>query len=70
MVFIGDSENNCLMSNEGYSDFGDIPGYILLIVVSTAFNENRLRAALAHEFNHNVRFTYEPFNHGDISVEE
>ncbi len=67
-ILLGDSENNTLMASEGYSGFGGIPGYILLIVVPNEFNKNRLKSALAHEFNHNVRFTYEPFNHGDVSV--
>ncbi|MGL9727970.1 DUF2268 domain-containing protein [Enterococcus sp. DIV0756] len=69
-ILLGDSENNILMASEGYSGFGGIPGYILLIVVPNAFNRTRLKSALAHEFNHNVRFTYEPFNHGDVSVED
>ena len=69
-ILLGDPENSVLMASEGYSGFGGIPGYILLIVVPNEFNRTRLRSALAHEFNHNIRFTYEPFNHGDISVED
>lgn len=69
-ILLGDPENSVLMASEGYSGFGGIPGYILLIVVPNEFNRTRLKSALAHEFNHNVRFTYEPFNHGDISVED
>lgn len=69
-ILLGDSENNILMASEGYSGFGGIPGYILLIVVPNTFNQSRLASALAHEFNHNIRFTYEPFNHGDVTVEE
>lgn len=69
-ILLGDPENTVLMASEGYSGFGGIPGYILLIVVPNEFNRTRLRSALAHEFNHNIRFTYEPFNHGDISVED
>lgn len=69
-ILLGDPENTVLMASEGYSGFGGIPGYILLIVVPNEFNRTRLRSALAHEFNHNIRFTYEPFNHGDVSVED
>lgn len=69
-ILLGDSENSVLMASEGYSGFGGIPGYILLIVVPNEFNRTRLKSALAHEFNHNIRFTYEPFNHGDVSVED
>lgn len=69
-ILLGDPENTVLMASEGYSGFGGIPGYILLIVVPNEFNRTRLRSALAHEFNHNIRFTYEPFNHGNVSVED
>ncbi|MGE7094487.1 DUF2268 domain-containing putative Zn-dependent protease [Lysinibacillus sp. NPDC048646] len=47
-----------------------MPGYILLMVVPNEFNKKRLKSALAHEFNHKVCFTFEPFNHGDVTVEE
>lgn len=67
-ILIGDQDNTILMASEGYSGFGGIPGYILLIVVPNDFNKNRLTSALAHEFNHNVRFSFQPFNHGDVSV--
>ena len=69
-ILLGDEENTILMASEGYSGFGGIPGYILLIVVPNAFNRTKLKSALAHEFNHNVRFTHEPFNHGDVTVGE
>lgn len=69
-ILLGDPENGVLMASEGYSGFGGIPGYIMLIVVPNDLNRTRLKSALAHEFNHNVRFTYEPFNHGDVSVED
>lgn len=69
-ILLGDSENKLLAANESYSGFGGIPGYIMLIVVPNDFNSPRLKSALAHELNHNVRFTYEPFNYGDVSVED
>lgn len=69
-IFLADPENKIVMASEGYSGFGGIPGYLILIVFPNDFNKTRLKSALAHEFNHNVRFTYAPFNHGDVSVEE
>ena len=69
-ILLGDKENSILTASHGYSGFGGIPGFILLIVIPNSFNKTRLKSALAHEFNHNVRFTYEPFNHGNVSVEE
>lgn len=69
-ILLGDEDSQQIQVNKGYSGFGGIPGYIILMVVSNDFNKKRLKSALAHEFNHNVRFTFEPFNHGDVTVEE
>lgn len=69
-ILLGDPENKILMASEGYSGFGGLPGYMMLLVYPNDFNKTRLKSALAHEFNHNIRFTYEPFSHGDVSVEE
>lgn len=69
-ILLGDPENTILMASEGYSGFGGIPGYLLLIVIPNGFNQDKLKSAIAHEFNHNVRFTYQPFNHGDVTVGE
>lgn len=69
-ILLGDGDSQEMKVNKGYSGFGGIPGYIMLMVVPNDFNKKRLKSALAHEFNHNVRFTFEPFNHGDVTVEE
>ncbi len=69
-ILLGDEDSQEMEVNKGYSGFGGIPGYIMLMVVPNDFNKKRLKSALAHEFNHNVRFTFEPFNHGDVTVEE
>ncbi|MGE7693776.1 DUF2268 domain-containing protein [Lysinibacillus sp. NPDC094177] len=69
-ILLGDEDSQEMKVNKGYSGFGGIPGYILLMVVPNDFNKKRLKSALAHELNHNVRFTFEPFNHGDVTVEE
>ncbi|MBV7392102.1 DUF2268 domain-containing protein [Enterococcus sp. ALS3] len=69
-ILLADPENKIVMASEGYSGFGGIPGYMILIVFPNDYNRTRLKSALAHEFNHNIRFTYAPFNHGDVSVEE
>ncbi|MGE7916837.1 DUF2268 domain-containing protein [Lysinibacillus xylanilyticus] len=69
-ILLGDEDSQEMKVNKGYSGFGGIPGYILLMAVPNDFNKKRLKSALAHEFNHNVRFTFEPFNHGDVTVEE
>lgn len=69
-ILLGDEDSREMETNKGYSGFGGIPGYIMLMVVPNEFNKDRLKSTLAHEFNHNVRFTFEPFNHGDVTVEE
>ncbi|MCL1702605.1 DUF2268 domain-containing protein [Lysinibacillus sp. Bpr_S20] len=69
-ILLGDEDSQEMKVNKGYSGFGGIPGYIMLMIVPNDFNKKRLKSALAHEFNHNVRFTFEPFNHGDVTVEE
>jgi len=69
-ILLGDKDSKEMEVNKGYSGFGGIPGYIMLMVVPNEFNKKRLKSALAHEFNHNIRFTFEPFNHGDVTVEE
>ncbi|KOS59783.1 DUF2268 domain-containing protein [Lysinibacillus agricola] len=69
-ILLGDEESQEMKVNKGYSGFGGIPGYIMLMVIPNDFNKKRLKSALAQEFNHNVRFTFEPFNYGDVTVEE
>lgn len=44
-----------------YTGFGAVPGLIIVMAWPTDYNLPRLAAATAHELNHNVRFSYEPF---------
>ena len=43
-----------------YTGVGNTPGWIMLLAWPTAYNLPRLSAIVVHEFNHNVRFAFEP----------
>lgn len=47
--------------NHGFTGFGGIPGFIILILSPTDYVLKRLEAHVAHEFHHNVRFMIEPW---------
>ena len=57
-----------LSSYQGYTGFGGIPGYILIILDPNCYNIPRLPALIAHEFHHNVRFSYFDWNHGNVTL--
>lgn len=67
-AFLGDPQK--LAYTKGYTGFGGIPGYILLIVYPNAYNIPRIQAAITHEFHHNIRFSYFGWNHGHVTVGE
>lgn len=53
---------------KGYCGFGGIPGYIHVTLYPNAYNIPRLPAVIAHEFHHNIRFSYFDWDHGDVTV--
>lgn len=70
-IFLGNPA--VLANNEGYTGFGGIPGYIQIVIAPNEYNLRsnlqHLKAAVAHEFNHNVLFSnskWDFFN--DVSV--
>ncbi|WP_054706985.1 DUF2268 domain-containing putative Zn-dependent protease, partial [Bacillus sp. JCM 19041] len=65
-LFIADREKLALQ--KGYVGFGGIPGFINLMIYPTAYNIPKLPALIAHEFHHNLRFSYVEWNHGDVTV--
>jgi len=54
--------------HKGYSGFGGIPGYITITVYPNSYNIPRLPAVIAHEFHHNIRFSYLDWDHGNVTV--
>ena len=54
--------------HKGYSGFGGIPGYITITVYPNSYNIPKLPAVIAHEFHHNIRFSYFDWDHGNVTV--
>ncbi|GJM79004.1 hypothetical protein HMSSN139_15000 [Paenibacillus sp. HMSSN-139] len=63
-----------MLINEGYSGFGGIPGYIWGTLLPNEYTIPRMKAALAHECNHNVRYQFIQWDHtvnlGELIVSE
>ncbi|MEY9094057.1 DUF2268 domain-containing protein [Paenibacillus sp. RC84] len=52
----------------GTCGFGGIPGYIQVMLHPTEWNLPRLPAVIAHEFHHNLRFSYFGWDHGNVTL--
>ncbi len=61
-VFISDGKNRAHDElNHGFTGFGGIPGFIVLILSPTEYVLKSLEALVIHEFHHNIRFLIEPW---------
>lgn len=73
-IQLGNPDNPVLVINEGYSGFGGIPGFIWGTILPNAYTIPRMKASLAHECNHNVRYQFIPWVHtvnlGELIVSE
>ncbi|GIO99550.1 hypothetical protein J14TS5_46360 [Paenibacillus lautus] len=73
-ILLGNPESLSLKLNEGYSGDGGIPGYIFCTLVPNDYTLPRMKAALAHECNHNVRYQFIQWDHtvtlGELIVSE
>lgn len=73
-IQLGNPESPSLMLSEGYSGDGGIPGYIFCTLVPNEYTIPRMKAALAHECNHNVRYQFIKWDHtvtlGELIVSE
>lgn len=73
-VLLGNPDSEILRLNEGYSGEGGIPGYIFLSLLPNEYTLKRLKPALAHECNHNVRYQFikwnDKINLGELIVSE
>ena len=65
-MFIADPKK--LELQKGYCGFGGIPGFIHVSLYPNAYNIPRIPAIIAHEFHHNIRFSYFDWDHGDVTV--
>ena len=52
----------------GFSGFGGIPGFITLNIFPNCYNLSRIEGVIAHEFHHNLRFSYMSWDHGNVTV--
>lgn len=64
--YVADSVKLAL--SKGYAGFGGIPGYITITMYPNSYNLSRLPAVIAHEFHHNIRFSYFDWDHGNVTV--
>lgn len=65
-IYIGNPKK--LETQYGYTGFGGVPGYIMTIIYPNDYNIPRFPALIAHEFHHNLRFSYFDWDHGNVSV--
>ena len=65
-MYIADPKK--LELQKGYCGFGGIPGFIQVSVYPNDYNIPRIPAVIAHEFHHNIRFSYFDWDHGDVTV--
>lgn len=73
-IQLGNPESRALVINEGYSGFGGIPGFIWGTLLPNEYTIPRMKASLAHECNHNVRYQFIQWDHtvnlGELIVSE
>ncbi|PAK55718.1 DUF2268 domain-containing protein [Paenibacillus sp. 7541] len=73
-IQLGNPDSRALTINEGYSGFGGIPGFIWATLLPNEYTIPRMKAALAHECNHNVRYQFIQWDHtvnlGELMVSE
>lgn len=53
---------------KGYTGFGGIPGYMMITIFPNDYNLPRIPAVIAHEFHHNIRFSYFDWDYGNVTV--
>lgn len=57
-----------LKLQKGYTGFGGIPGFITVNIYPNEYNLPKLPAVIAHEFHHNIRFSYFDWDHGNVTL--
>lgn len=65
-LYISDPEK--LKLSNGYTGFGGIPGFITVNIYPNHYNLPRIPAVIAHEFHHNIRFSYFDWDYGNVTV--
>ena len=57
-----------LAQSGGYTGVGSIPGYIQIMIVPNEYNLPKIKAAIVHEFHHNVLFFNAKWNFMDVTL--
>ncbi|MBP2079627.1 DUF2268 domain-containing protein [Oceanobacillus polygoni] len=65
-MYIADPKK--LELQKGYCGFGGIPGFIQVSIYPDSYNIPKIPAVIAHELNHNIRFSYFDWDHGNVTV--
>lgn len=65
-LYVSDPEK--LKLQNGYTGFGGIPGFITVNIYPSDYNLPKIPAVIAHEFHHNIRFSYFDWDHGNVTV--
>ncbi|MFJ7952932.1 DUF2268 domain-containing protein [Lysinibacillus sp. NPDC096418] len=65
-LYIADQKK--LELQKGYCGFGGIPGYIQITVFPNPYNIPKIPSLIAHEFHHNIRFSYFDWDHGNVTL--
>lgn len=65
-LYVSDPEK--LKLQNGYTGFGGIPGFITVNIYPNDYNLPKIPAVIAHEFHHNIRFSYFDWDHGNVTV--
>ncbi|MBX0319203.1 MULTISPECIES: DUF2268 domain-containing protein [Shouchella] len=65
-MYIADPKK--LELQKGYCGFGGIPGFIQVSIFPSSYNVPKIPAVIAHEFHHNLRFSYFDWDHGNVTV--
>ncbi|MBE1556905.1 DUF2268 domain-containing protein [Sporosarcina limicola] len=65
-LYVSDPQK--LKLQKGYTGFGGIPGFITVNIYPNDYNLPKIPAVIAHEFHHNIRFSYFDWDHGNVTV--
>ncbi|MGM7690535.1 metallopeptidase [Staphylococcus felis] len=66
-VLLGDSEKPTMYLNNNYGGDGGVPGYVFLSIVPNTYTLDRVKSAIAHEMNHNIRYQYLKWDGGSLA---
>lgn len=65
-LYVADPDK--LKLQKGYTGFGGIPGFITVNIFPNEYNIPKIPAVIAHEFHHNIRFSYFDWDHGNVTL--